>query len=116
MTNDGLDPRYPDYRDYAALKERVTKVEASLMHLPGDVAEMRRKQDSLEAKLDAVLAALRDLQKSPSPDQGALALHHLADAFSKAKTSQQPAMLLVTAAVGCMAIGGWLTKFLGLGA
>lgn len=113
MTNDGLDPRYPDYRDHAALKERVTKLEASLLHLPNDVAEMRRKQDGLEAKLDTVLEAVRGLQRPPQ-DTSALALHHLADALSKGgKGGQNPALLLA-AGVGCISIGGWLVKLLGL--
>ncbi len=117
MTNDGLDPRYPDYRDHAALKERVTKLEASLMHIPGDVAEMRRKVDGLEAKLDAILNSVRELQKNPQNDTAALALHHLADAFTKSSRggSQSPALLLA-AGVGCISIGGWLVKLLGLGA
>lgn len=111
---DGLDSRYATYREQSELAERVTKLEASLMHLPSDVAELRRKVDALAPKIDMLLTKM---DQAPRVDQSALGMHHVGDALLKlanAKPQQQNAVLMLAAGIGCISIGGWLVKLLGL--
>ena len=114
MNNDDLDPRYPDFRAHAALQERVSKLEASLMHLPNDVAELRRRQDQIFAKLD-LLGEKMDGLKSTPVDHGALALQRMLDVVERRGGQPGPSWVeRAIALVGAMAIGGLSIKLLGL--
>ena len=114
MNNDDLDPRYPDFRAHAALQERVSKLEASLMHLPNDVAELRRRQDQIFAKLD-LLGEKMDSIKSGPVDHGALALQRMLDVVERRGGQPGPSWVeRAIALVGAMAIGGLSIKLLGL--
>jgi len=114
VNNDDLDPRYPDFRAHAALQERVSKLEASLMHLPNDVAELRRRQDQIFAKLD-LLGEKMDGLKSTPVDHGALALQRMLDVVERRGGQPGPSWVeRAIALVGAMAIGGLSIKLLGL--
>ena len=116
MNNDDLDPRYPDFRAHAALQERVSKLEASLMHLPNDVAELRRRQDQIFAKLDGLGEKMDGLKGGPI-DHGALAMQRMMDMFERRNTGGGPSwMERAIALVGAMAIGAILFKIAGLAA
>ena len=117
MNNDDLDPRYPDFRAHAALQERVSKLEASLMHLPNDVAELRRRQDQIFAKLD-VIGEKMDAFKAIAPvDHGALALQRMLDVVERRGGQPGPSWVeRAIALIGAMAIGAIAFKIAGIGA
>lgn len=116
MNNDDLDPRYPDFRAHAALQERVSKLEASLMHLPNDVAELRRRQDQIFAKLDLLGEKMDGLKTSPV-DHGALALQRMLDVVERRNAGGGPSWVeRAIALIGAMAIGAIVFKLAGIGA
>ena len=116
MNNEDLDPRYPDFRAHAALQERVSKLEASLMHLPNDVAELRRRQDQIFSKLETLGEKMDGLKTSPV-DHGALALQRMLDVVERRGGAPGPSWVeRAVALVGAMAIGAIVFKIAGLAA
>lgn len=115
-----LDDRYVGFREHAALQDRVTKLESSLMHLPADVHSLRRELADVAASLRGIDRKLEDHRPDPGMQQAALALHSVAEAIRKPDAPAAPPpfqlspTMVATVAGGLLLLGALMGQAVGV--
>ena len=126
MVNDGpggnaVDSKYVSFREHADIKDRVTRLEASLSHVPAEIMRLSRSSEKIEAALHELTRELNEGRKGPPPDamsSAILALHRAVEAFTKPPPPAPafPFSMTTVAAVagGMMLLGALMGQAVGI--